>query len=203
MNPDNANYTLVVGSLLFRMGALEQAQPYLEEAVAALPSFYPAQYTIGQLLLQLGDEERAQYHLAQADTARALFQQITQVERAINRFPAEAAYRVQLGELYHQASMYDRAAQAFEAATRLDAQNNRAHFGLGKTMMAQGNTTRALIQFHRVVRSDPTHIDAWLSLGLAYTVTGNCTEARAAWTSALSVDPENVPARNYLNDLCG
>ena len=202
LNPDNPNYTLVLGALLFRRGALQEALPYLEQAVGALPSFYPAQYTMGQLLLALGQSEQAQNHLARADTARALFQQITQLERAAQRIPNQGLYHIRLGELYYQAGMYDRSEQAFEAAKSLDPLDIDAYFGLGKTAMEQGKHVSAVMQLDRVVRARPAQIEAWLLLGLAYVETGNCNEARAAWRQALSRDPTNPRANNYINSHC-
>ena len=202
LEPGNTNYQFVVGSQLFRSGRSTEARTHLEQAANALPYYYPAQYTMGQLLTQLGQHEQAKYYLAQADSARVIFQQINLTEQAINRYPTQASYWVQLGKLYHKAQMFDRATQAFTRALSVEPNHFDAQFELAKLMMAAGNTPGAIQGFQYLLSTDSTHIEVRLSLGLAFAITGNCADAKRAWETVLSYQPGNIAAKGYLAGLC-
>ncbi len=202
LDPSNANYQFVIGSQLYRSGQLRESLAFLERAANALPFYYPAQYTLGQVLLRLDRPDEATHFLAKADSARALFHQINILEQAANRNPGYIEYWIQLGSLYHEANLYDRAMSAFDTADLIDPYNIDLQFARAKLAMANGRTEEAIQRFQFILETTPSRVDVLLTLGLAYAVTGQCGAARQSWNRVLSYQPYNETAKSHLSGLC-
>ena len=202
LQPDRTNYQFILGRQLFHAGRLEEALGHLAQAADAGPMHYPAQYNLGQVLTRLGHQEEADRYLAQADSNQQLLHQITLAEDAAARAPESVERWARLGDLFHTAGLYDRAAEALSVAVALDPSNLSLQYVLAKTAMAAGRTSEAVPRFQAILRADSARTDVWLSLGLAYAVAGDCDGARHAWEIVLTHRPGDTAAKDYLAGLC-
>ena len=118
--PSNAEYHLLVGTLLLRTGAIEAAERYLMRAAAELPWSASAHYNLGRCLLQLGRSEEAAPFLAATDSLQELASNIVLARFAVRRNPDLVGDWLVLASLYRQSGQTKEAAEAFAIARQLN-----------------------------------------------------------------------------------
>ena len=118
--PSEADYHLLVGTLLLRTGAAVEAERYLRLAAAALPWSASAHYNLGRCLLLLGRSEEAAPYLAATDRLQDLASNIVLARFAVRRNPGLVGDWLVLASLYRQSGQMKEAAKAFAIARQLN-----------------------------------------------------------------------------------
>lgn len=85
----------------------------------------------------------------------------------------------------------------FRAVLRVDPDNARAHFTLGKIELKDGHEDVALARFRSATRSWPDFSAAWYESGLILARRGDFEDAVSAFAEALRVNPRHPQARLY------
>jgi cytochrome c-type biogenesis protein CcmH/NrfG len=118
------------------------------------------------------------------------------------RDSADAATRVQLGNLYFDAERYGDAAQWYEAALKIDPKNVDASTDLGIAYYYSNQPDRALAQFDRSLAVDPKHSKTLLNVGIVRAFAKEDVEgAASAWQRALEAAPAGSPEASTAKRL--
>jgi tetratricopeptide (TPR) repeat protein len=100
--------SLNLGTMLYRLGRVEEAEPHLREAVRNDPELAQAQYQLGALLENRGESERAIEHLT----------------RAAELDPADPKPHYALGRLYRRLGNEQKARAELARFSELDGKRN-------------------------------------------------------------------------------
>jgi cytochrome c-type biogenesis protein CcmH/NrfG len=118
--------------------------------------------------------------------------------------PANAAVRITLGNLYFDASRYDRAIPAYEAALTLDPRNVNVSTDLAVSYYSVGRVDDALAQLDRSLQVDPTHAKTLLNQGIIRAFgKSDLAGARESWERLIEVAPGTEEARRAQQGLNG
>jgi tetratricopeptide (TPR) repeat protein len=122
-------------------------------------------------------------------------QRAADLERQANAQPANAAVRVDLGNLYFDAERYDLAISWYEAALKLDPKNVNASTDLGVSYYSANQVDRALAQFEHSLSIDPAHTKTLLNKGIVLAFGKQDLEAASrAWERLVAVAPDSPEA---------
>lgn len=100
--------SLNLGTMLYRLGRVEEAEPHLREALRNGPELAQAQYQLGALLENRGESERAVEHLT----------------RAAELDPADPKPQYALGRLYRRQGDEQKARAALARFSELEKKRN-------------------------------------------------------------------------------
>ncbi|MEO6222008.1 MAG: tetratricopeptide repeat protein [Vicinamibacterales bacterium] len=122
-------------------------------------------------------------------------QRAADLERQANAQPANAAVRVDLGNLYFDAERYDLAASWYEAALKIDPNNVDASTDLGVSYYSANKVDRALAQFDHSLSLDPAHTKTLLNRGIVLAFGKQDLEgASRSWERLVAVAPNSPEA---------
>lgn len=157
---------------------LELGIRFLDSAMARKngPQF-PAVYTSGVALKMLGRLEESRKRL----------------EEAVQHRPDHPQAWMALGDLHEQMRNYDRSAECYRTAARLDPRLSRAQNGLGTSLLMAGDMEGAAKAFKTAITLDPFDDNAHLNLSGIFLQRGDYAGAIAEAQAALAVNP-NRPA---------
>jgi cytochrome c-type biogenesis protein CcmH/NrfG len=126
------------------------------------------------------------------------------MKTAAQQNPADAATRVQLGNLYFDAGRFQEAAEWYEAALKINPRDVNASTDLGIAYYYMNQADKALAQFDRSLTVDPRHAKTLLNVGIVRAFgKQDLKGATAAWQRVLDVAPGSEEARAATQALEG
>ena len=132
-------------------------------------------------------------------------QRAADLERQANAAPANAAIRVDLGNLYFDAERFDMAISWYEAALKIDPKNVNASTDLGVSYYSSNQIDRALAQFDHSLSIDAAHTKTLLNQGIVRAFgKQDMPGASASWQKVVDVapgTPEAAAAQRALESL--
>lgn len=196
LHPELAAGWARLGRLALDGGDAERALLHFQRALLKQPDAVAAIAGAGEALLALGRNDEA---IAQLEQALAL-------EPRANRlhYPLAMAYRG-LGD--DEAMQTHLAAVGPIGVTPDDpistfmanaAEGSRVHLQLGNTAYQAGDYAAAVTHFTRATEGSPEAAPPWINLGTAQAALGDVPAARASLERALSLEPDNITARDNL-----
>jgi cytochrome c-type biogenesis protein CcmH/NrfG len=118
--------------------------------------------------------------------------------------PADAASRVQLGNMYFDAGRFPEAAEWYEAALTIQPKDANASTDLGIAYYYMNQPDKALQQFDRSLAIDPKHAKTLLNIGIVRAFgKQDLKGAAAAWQRVLAAAPGTDEARAAQQALEG
>jgi tetratricopeptide (TPR) repeat protein len=121
------------------------------------------------------------------------------------REPANAAARVQLGNLYFDAERYDEAIPWYTEALKLAPRDVDASTDLGVSYYYANQPDKALAQLQGSLKLDPKHVKTILNLGIVKAFGKHDLEgAEQAWEQVITIapgSPEGQAAKRALDSL--
>jgi tetratricopeptide (TPR) repeat protein len=143
---------------------------------------------------------------APAATAPVLDEAKVKAFRSVaEREPANAAPRVQLGNLYFDAERYDDAIRWYTEALKLTPKDVDVSTDLGVSYYYTNQPDRALAQLERSLELDPRHAKTILNVGIVKAFGKQDLEgAEQAWEQVVAIapgSPEGQAARRALDSL--
>ena len=118
--------------------------------------------------------------------------------------PADAATRVQLGNLYFDAGRFPEAAEWYEASLKIQPKDVNASTDLGIAYYYMNQADKALQQFDRSLTIDPKHAKTLLNIGIVRAVgTQDLKGAAEAGERVLAAAPGSDEARAAQQALQG
>jgi tetratricopeptide (TPR) repeat protein len=133
------------------------------------------------------------------DDARA-----AELRSIADRNGADAATRVQLGNMYFDAGRFQDAARWYEAALKIEPRDPNVSTDLGIAYYYTNQPDRALEQFDRSLAIDPKHSKTLLNVGVVRAFGKQDLDGAArAWQQVLEVAPESPEAKAARQALEG
>jgi tetratricopeptide (TPR) repeat protein len=118
--------------------------------------------------------------------------------------PGSAQANYQLGLVYVKLKDFDNAKKTYQIVTELNPTSADAFFNLGYVQAVTKNYSKAEEMYKRVVELAPSYLDeALYNLALVQDKEGKREECIANLQKALSVNPENQLAKEYLGRVKG
>jgi len=128
----------------------------------------------------------------------------TDLEQQANAQPANAAVRLELGNLYFDAERFDQAIPWYENALKLSPNDVNASTDLAVCYYYTNQIDRALTQLDRSLKIDPKHAKSMLNRGIVLAFGKNDLEgARRAWEQVIALAPGSPEALRAQQGLDG
>jgi serine/threonine-protein kinase len=177
LDPANGTHYSNLGNVHRVRGDLDAAIHAHRKSVELAPDNGMVWACLGKTLAEQGDLERA----------------LRACRKAIDLDPDNASVHSALGLiLYDPARDYDGAAQAFQAAVRLDPKVAHYHENLGNALKGKGDFTAALRAYRKALELDPGLGTAWSALGGMLERTGESDKALEAHRKAIQLSPDDA-----------
>ena len=227
LRPRSPGAHLNLGSVLQRLGRLDEAIVACREAVRLKPDYAGAHLLLGNVLSGQGKVEQAQ---ASFDLAITAFRKAIEVNKddptalnglgtilcdrkgdydgalaafreAIRIKPDRAIYRFNLGIALSKKGLLEEALQAFREASRLDPRDADAHSSIGDTLIQKGELDEAMSAYRKAIELDPDSWKAHVKLGANLCDRMHDYEgAVASFRKALELEPTSAWARYCLGN---
>jgi len=179
------NTKVYLGSELVRMDRAPEALPLLKQAVAELPDYAPAHFS---LALALGMVDQHQQALEEYETTVRLWP---------DDFKAQGALALALQE----AGRPQEALDHFREAARLQPDSAPAQNNLAIALHQAGNAAEAIPHYEAAIGLTPDYAEGHSNLALALAETGRGDDAVAHFQEALRIQPGNVGIHINLAEL--
>lgn len=179
--PRNGHALHLMGVLAYRVGNLEKAVEFLEQAIKSLPKVALFRCNIAEMYRMLGRLDEA----------------ISHGKRAVKLEPSNAVAHSNLGIAYYDHKEYDLAVTCQKRALKLDPNLVKALNNLGCIHGERGENEQAFEYFHKVLALEPGHLWARNNLGAVLVSLERPSEAIIELNAALQVNPGYADA--YAN----
>jgi tetratricopeptide (TPR) repeat protein len=118
------------------------------------------------------------------------------LEAAARARADDAAVRVELGNLYYDASRFPEAIKWYEEAVAIDPRNVGASTDLAVAYYYTDQVDKSLAQFEKSLQVDPRHPKTLLNLGIVRAFGKQDLDgAAAAWQQVIDIDPTSAEGR--------
>ncbi len=198
LNPKNLDYNYLLGLILFRTGDMEAAVEHLRREVETRSYNPGAYYNLGRALIILGNVSEGQGYLDCTDSIRTLDVKIKLLQRTAEFHPNNMSVWQTLGDACYAVGRHEEAMQAYRNALFLDPVNLWAQHRMANLVLKAGDIQGAIHRYEVILEIEPQLTDVWVDLGVAHALRGEMVEARWVWRKAISLDPDNVLAKQYL-----
>ncbi len=169
LEPDNFDILFEIGELFYKRNLIENAVAYFQKSVRLNPQHSSSHYYLGIIYYNTGKFQEAQVEL----------------NKAIQSDQRNYKAHLYLGLVHKNLSQYDSAAREFEIAQRDSDVKVRALLENGKTFYERGNSSKAVIELERALKSsnieDDLKIEARYWLANCYEQNRDINEAIEQW----------------------
>lgn len=219
LNPFDLEARMNLALLSIHQGSWTEAEAALRKYLEIEPESGLGNHMFGVLLMILGDRSAAGDRFetaARCDSFYRLQYEKLGVLRD-GRIHLEGAgekklvrkgkdlFRVHLhhfiGECLVEMGDTGKAIREFRKATRIDADDYRAYFKIGKLYDLQGKYEKALVEFKKAVRIFPGSSMAHAYMSYAYAALGYFEKALELLEKAVEIDPSRAELRYQLGVL--
>ncbi|MDY7228993.1 tetratricopeptide repeat protein [Hyalangium rubrum] len=196
------------GTVLWRLGQLDEAVTELEKAKEEDPRSINIPITLGAVLYEKGDlagaeknlmlaigrepsNHEAIYYVAMVKAKRAEYTgAIDQMKLAVEKAPQRADYHYALGEIYRKAERIAEAIEEWKETIKRDPAHADAYEALGRAYLDAGKVDEAIPAFDSTLAVDPKRKRVLGAIGDAYFTAGRWDEAIKRYEKALKEAPE-------------
>jgi tetratricopeptide (TPR) repeat protein len=185
INPNNAGWHAQRGYILEELGQAEDAAGAYARSLELEPGDRDVSVAYGVVLVLLGRHTRA-------------VEVLSELARAYPDFEPAYCHRIQA---YAELGLHDQAEQMFYLAQEIDDCCPHCFFHIGNSLMARGQTDRAVYCWERVLDLEPAYIGVNRRIGQAYRTKGKLEQAREYFLRELREDPGNTDLLYELADL--
>jgi len=177
----------VLGRALLAENRVDEAMPYVTEALRLRPNLTEARINAGAAFSKKGDfaAAEAQYRAALAED------------------PANADAREGLGVVLTEQERYDEALPNLRTAASNKPEDADAHYNLGRLYGLTGQPDLAITEFRETVRLQPDDAAAHFNLGTADVARERIGEACEQFREALRLKPDYAAAQRAVEACAG
>jgi len=108
--------------------------------------------------------------------------------------PDDIDVRIELGNFYYEANMFEQAEAQYHAVTEMDSTHAGAHLNLGTLYTDMGRIEEAVEELEIALSLEPENAMIVTNLGSAYYATHRFSDAMDMYRVAIHLDPDNVEA---------
>ncbi|KFE63861.1 tetratricopeptide repeat protein [Hyalangium minutum] len=196
------------GTVLWRLGKLDDAVAELEKAKEEDPRSVSIPITLGAVLYEKADYPNAEknlslaltrepsnhealYYLARVKTKRSEYSgAIEQMKLAVDKAPSRPDYHYALGEIYKKDERFAEAIEEWKKTLELDPKNADAYEALGHVYLETGKIEDAIKSLEQALVVDPKRKRVLGGIGDAIFSAGRWDEAIRRYEKALKEAPE-------------
>ncbi len=126
----------------------------------------------------------------QADRMAQVQQELAALRQALDQDPNNLVALVRMGNMYMDASMFDKAADLYQRALDVDPNNPDVRTDMGACLREMGKTKEALAAFEKSLSQDPNHWKSWFNIAIVnlYDL-GDYEKADAAFRKVVELNP--------------
>jgi tetratricopeptide (TPR) repeat protein len=176
-----------MGGCLLIQGRIDEAMPYLVEAVRLAPNDAEGHTSLGAALFNQG-------RIAEA---------MSEYATALRLNPNNDRLHYNLGLALARQGRIDEARAEYLEAIRLNPDDPESRINLASILRAQGKTDEALSQLTVALRLNPAHVEAHNNLANLLFGQGRVQEAIAQYAEALRLNPRQFAVHNNLGKALG
>lgn len=218
-NPSNVASLVNLGFVLAELGQTDEAENYLQAAVAIDHHQHDAYYLLGNLWQSRHSDDQAILYFQHAFTSNPDFAEaysaftractragkpdhaIATLKSATARHPNRATPHRMLADALADQGFLSEALSSYQAALAIDAENADTLNNLATVLKQQGQLEAALRHFKLAERIAPTSAAIQNNLGSAYREFGDFNSAIRHYQNAITLEPGTASARNNLANL--
>jgi tetratricopeptide (TPR) repeat protein len=126
---------------------------------------------------------------------------VTLLQHALAVARPSALVHTNLGAAWDELRQFDKAAEQYRAAIRVDPEYVGARNNLGAMLTERGRLDEAIEHLRQALRTDPEHANAHFNMANALSKQGQIDEATFHYQESLRIDPENPKPYNNLGAL--
>ena len=196
------------GTVLWRLGKLDEAVVELEKAKEEDPRSVSIPITLGAVLYEKADYPNAEknlslaltrepsnhealYYLALVKTKRSEYTgAIEQMKLAVDKAPNRPDYHFALGDIYKKDERFAEAIEEWKKTLELDPKNADAYEALGHVYLETGKIEDAIKSLEAALVVDPKRKRVLGGIGDAFFSAGRWDEAVRRYEKALKEAPE-------------
>ncbi|MFL5345655.1 MAG: tetratricopeptide repeat protein [Hyalangium sp.] len=196
------------GTVLWRLGQLDEAITELEKAKEEDPRSTTIPITLGAVFYEKGDmagaeknlslaltrepsNHEALYYLAMVKSKRAEYTgAVEQMKLAVEKAPNRADYHYALGDIYRKDERYSEAIEEWKKVIELDPKNADAYEALGRVYLDTGKIDDSIKSLEAALTVDPKRKRVLGAIGDAFFSAGRWDEAIKRYEKALKEAPE-------------
>lgn len=115
--------------------------------------------------------------------------------------PDAQAARLNLGYVYRESEMFDKALEQFNIVIAREPDNALAYVNIGHVYEKQYRIDDAVAAYKKAVELNPRERDAYMSLGMLYERQGMIDEAFALYKEVEKINPLYAPVYNNLGSV--
>ena len=189
VTPDNAIAEGNLGASLADMGQLDQAAIHLVKAIRLTPEDLPPHYTLGMVLQRQNrlDDAQREYQFVVANSSDPV-----EISQSHNN----------LGVLFSQKNQMEYALREFDAAIRINPNEQNSFLGRGSIKYQRGEADAAIEDFRHAAQIAPS-ATVYFWLGSACELKRDPVCAAQAYEDDLRLSPGLREAQNRLKMLQG
>jgi len=210
-NPSDANVQLFLAKDLTMLGDYEAAATHLRQFAGHQPKNQEAWYLLAKIYMKLSEQSLAkmnaidpnsvQSHELSAEVMESMNNYdgaVVELKKAVEMAPQRAGTHYKLGEAYFSLSLWDSAAEQFQAELALDPANCRAHWRTGGVVLQRnGDPQQALDAINKAFALCPGLTDARVDRARALIKLNRNEEAAADLEAAVKAAPAE-PSTHFL-----
>ncbi len=185
INPNNATWHAQRGYVLEELDRPEIAAEAYTRSLEIESDDREVSIALGLVLSRLGRHTQALEILDQV---------------ALNHPEFEPAYCYRIA-IYTELGRHDQAEEMFYLAQGIDDECPHCFFNIGTSLLARGETKRAIFCWHRVLQLEPEYVGVNRRIAQAYRKKGELKRAREYFLEELRDDPGNTDLMFELADM--
>ncbi len=206
----------ILGSLLKKLGRIQDALIAMEKSVELTPNDAEAYFNLGNTLKELGklseaeacyrkaveikpDYVDAYFHLGntQYEIGKILESGIS-YRKTIELKPEYVIAYSNLGSVLKQLGKLSEAEACYRKAVEIKPDYAEAYSNLGVTLQELGKVTEAETSCRKAIELKPDYAEAYYNLGNTLQELGKLTEAETSFCKAIELNPDFIYAYNNL-----
>jgi len=122
-------------------------------------------------------------------------------EGSVKRFPENASVHNNLGDVYEERNMYDKAMEQYLIAIKLKPDYATAHYNIGRLYQTRNMFDKTIEQYLIAIKLEPYYAEAHYNLGINYKSMGMFDKAIEQYLIAIKLKPSYVEAHNNLGNV--
>jgi tetratricopeptide (TPR) repeat protein len=125
---------------------------------------------------------------------------ISLYEATLRYAPRSSRIMVYLGDELSKQKDFEGATALYQKAIAIEPSAN-AYYNLGNTFRLQGRNSDAIAAYRHATEHDSRFVRAYYNLGGMFLLEKDYAQAAAAYRKALELDPSNMQAKKYVDEL--
>ncbi|MBE9528673.1 MAG: tetratricopeptide repeat protein [Proteobacteria bacterium] len=180
--PEEPSYHNAIGLAYFARDMNAKAKRHMEQAIALQPDFSEAYVNLAAI------------HLVERNWEAAIDASNMALGNIFYKTPELAHFNI--AQAHYNMGKYERAAEGFVTAAKLNPRYVPAFYNLGLTYEKLKRTKEAVKAYRRVISISPGYVEAYFKLGMLLVKSGEKRSATEVFNSVIKLAPGSAEAKS-------